>query len=273
MKLICGLQRPTTGTVRVLGQDPTTQRRSLCQRLGVVFGQKSSLWWDLSVADNIRAMRGVYGVARVHHERRRDELVEALSLGHVLNQPIRVLSLGERVKTELACALLHSPELILLDEPTIGLDLVSKHQLRDWLRHLAREESVAVLLTSHDIGDVTRTCDRIALLERGTVVLSGDVDEIRRQLDDDVRVTVRAGHEPLLDSDIATLTAFTHDPAARVSIDDDRSTATVIMPIALYGEVVQRIIAAGMADRGHLMEVSTASLEDVLVERFRQVVR
>lgn len=269
VKLVCGLTRPTGGQVTVLGQPPTRRRRALNRQLGAVFGQKTSLWWDLSVADNLAAMRGMYGIARADHRKRRDDLVEALSLGAVLTRPVRVLSLGERVKTELACALLHEPRVVLLDEPTIGLDLVSKHQLRAYLRTMVRSTGAGMLLTSHDTSDMTASCDRVALLERGSIVLSGAVEDVRRELDDDARVTVSAGQEPLTEPDCVALRELAaHDGALSVHIAEDRGRATVLVPSARSGEIFQRVLSLGFADRGYQLEVATASLEDALLARF-----
>jgi len=271
VKLVCGLQQPTAGRVTVLGQDPTRHRSSLYRRLGVVFGQKTSLWWDLSVADNLRAMRSMYGIGRADHQRVRDELVEALSLGGVLQRPVRVLSLGERVKTEVACALLHRPELVVLDEPTIGLDLVSKHHLRAYLRETARSIGAAVLLTSHDTGDVTASCDRIALLDGGRIVRQGGVEEVRRALDDTMRVTVRSDEEPLTEAELATLGELRSWTATRqVKTSDDRSSVTVTVASSEHAEVIRHILSLDVADRGLQLDVAATSLEDGLLEHFRE---
>lgn len=271
VKLVCGLQQPTAGRVTVLGQDPTTRRSSLYRRLGVVFGQKTSLWWDLSVADNLAAMRGMYGIGRADHQRVRDELVEALSLGEVLRRPVRVLSLGERVKSEVACALLHRPELVVLDEPTIGLDLVSKHQLRSYLRTMVRSTGAAVLLTSHDTGDVTSSCDRIALLDGGRIIRHGSVDEVRRALDDSVRITVNSGEEPLTEDELARLDELRVWPVTRkVHVAEDLSSVVVTVASSGHADVVRHILSLDVADRGLRFDVAASSLEDGLLEHFRE---
>jgi viologen exporter family transport system ATP-binding protein len=270
VKLACGLQRPSEGSVSILGQNPGVNRRGLYRRMGVVFGQKTALWWDLAVRDNLAAMRGVYGIGRAEHRRRRDELVGALSLGHVLDRPVRVLSLGERVKTELACSLLHGPDVVLLDEPTIGLDLVSKHQLRSYLRELVKRTGTAVLLTSHDTTDLTGTCDRLALLEAGHIVLAGPVDEVRRGLDDSVRVRITAGREPLTDDDATALRALGGGfDAGVVTVAEDLSTATIVVPVSRHQRAVEQIVGMGLGERGFLLEVAAATLEEALLTRFQ----
>ena len=151
------------------------QRRTLARRIGVVFGQRTQLWWDLPLADSLRILAAIHRLPASVWRPRRDELVERLELGRLLEVPVRQLSLGERMRGDLAAALLHSPSLLVLDEPTIGLDVLSKERLRTFLREEQRLHHRTLLLTTHDMDDVQRLCDRLLVVDHGRLVYDGDL--------------------------------------------------------------------------------------------------
>lgn len=182
IKLLCGLQRPTSGTLRVLGESASTFDNKRFNHMAVIFGQKSSLWWDLPLQDSFIAARSIYKLEQKKFQQRLDFFITALDLGDVLRRPVRILSLGERVKSEIVFNLLHEPRLILLDEPTIGLDLVSKAQLRSFLRELVAKEPCSVILTSHDMGDIEQCSTRICVLEEGNIQFDGNKKEFENYL-------------------------------------------------------------------------------------------
>lgn len=173
IKMLTGILVPTRGRVRTCGLDPVPSRRALARQVGVVFGQRSQLWWDLPVRESFRILAAVHGLGAARERTRTEELVERMELGEFLGTPVRQLSLGQRMRAEVAAALLHSPRLVILDEPTIGLDVLSKQRLRDFLLAERREHGTTLLLTTHDMGDVERLCDRILLVDRGQLVYSG----------------------------------------------------------------------------------------------------
>ena len=179
IKMLTGILVPTSGTVRVDGLDPSRDRLAVTRRIGVVFGQRSQLWWDLPLADSFELLRHVYRVPGPRHERTRATLVELLALGDLLATPVRQLSLGQRMRGELAAALLHEPAVVFLDEPTIGLDVVSKEAVRGFLAELNREHGTTVLLTTHDLADVERLCQRVLIIDHGRVVTDETVEGIR----------------------------------------------------------------------------------------------
>jgi ABC-2 type transport system ATP-binding protein len=179
IKMLTGILVPTSGTVRVDGLDPSRDRLAVTRRIGVVFGQRSQLWWDLPLADSFELLRHVYRVPGPRHERTRATLVELLALGDLLATPVRQLSLGQRMRGELAAALLHEPAVVFLDEPTIGLDVVSKEAVRGFLADLNRERGTTVLLTTHDLADVERLCRRVLIIDHGRVVTDETVEGIR----------------------------------------------------------------------------------------------
>lgn len=180
VKMLTGILVPTGGTVRVDGLDPNRHRTELARRVGVVFGQRSQLWPDLPLVDSFELLRHIYDVPLVDHRRRRAELDELLDLGPFLDTPVRQLSLGQRMRGDLAAALLHGPEVVYLDEPTIGLDVVAKDRVRRFLAHLNAEQGVTVLLTTHDLVDVERLCRRVVVIDHGRVVHDGDLADLVR---------------------------------------------------------------------------------------------
>jgi ABC-2 type transport system ATP-binding protein len=175
IKMLTGILTPSGGRVRTCGLDPVRDRRRLAARIGVVFGQRSQLWWDLPLLDSLRILATLHRLGEATYRRRRDDLVDRLDLGGFLEQPVRQLSLGQRMRGELAAALVHSPELILLDEPTVGLDVLSKERLRTVLRAELEENERTLLLTTHDMDDVERLCARILVVDRGRLIYDGDL--------------------------------------------------------------------------------------------------
>ena len=173
IKMLTGILVPTSGTVRVCGLEPVRQRTALARRIGVVFGQRSQLWWDLPLRDSFRLLAAIHRLPASSARPRLAECVELLEMGPFLETPVRQLSLGQRMRGEVTAALLHSPELLVLDEPTIGLDLLSKERLRGFLVRERRERGTTVLLTTHDLPDIERLCDRILVVDRGRVAFDG----------------------------------------------------------------------------------------------------
>jgi ABC-2 type transport system ATP-binding protein len=175
IKMLTGILVPTEGTIRTCGLDPVAQRRTLARRIGVVFGQRSQLWWDLPLRHSLRLLAAIHQLPDNAWQRRADELAERLELGGFLDRPVRQLSLGERMRGEVAAALLHRPELLVLDEPTVGLDVLSKERLRVFLREELAATGGTLLLTTHDMDDVQRLCDRLLVIDRGRLVHDGDL--------------------------------------------------------------------------------------------------
>jgi ABC-2 type transport system ATP-binding protein len=178
IKMLTGILVPTAGSVRVDGLVPSRQRTELARRIGVVFGQRSQLWWDLPLRDSFDLLRHVYAVPSERHAANLRRFTDGLDLGPLLDVPVRQLSLGQRMRGELTAALLHDPAILLLDEPTIGLDLISKEAVREFLVEVNREHGTTVLLTTHDLVDVERLCERLLIIDHGLVIEDGTVAEI-----------------------------------------------------------------------------------------------
>ncbi|GAA4990943.1 ATP-binding cassette domain-containing protein [Kineococcus glutinatus] len=182
IKLLTGILVPTAGTVRTCGLEPVRRRRDLARRVGVVFGQRSQLWWDLPLADSFRLLGAIHRLGPAAVTARTAELVERLDLADFLTTPVRQLSLGQRMRGEVAAALLHSPQLLLLDEPTIGLDVLSGERLRVFLREQRTEHGTTLLLTTHDMHDVQRLCERVLVVDRGRLAYGGDLAGLVRRV-------------------------------------------------------------------------------------------
>jgi len=190
VKVLTGVLEPTAGEVRVNGRVPRRERIAHVAHLGVVFGQRTQLWWDLPVVESFTLLRDVYGLAERGYRAQLDRLVEMLEIGVLLDTPVRKLSLGQRMRCELAAALVHSPDVLFLDEPTIGLDVVAKETIRAFLAAENRQRGTTILLTTHDLSDIERLCPRMLLIDHGRVVYDGSVEQIRRRFGQERRLRV-----------------------------------------------------------------------------------
>jgi ABC-2 type transport system ATP-binding protein len=193
LKMLTGVLEPSSGVCQVDGLEPRRDRLRHTARIGVVFGQRTQLWWDLPVIESYILMRHIYRVSRGEFECQLERLVTLLEIGPLLDVPVRKLSLGQRMRCELAAALLHAPALLFLDEPTIGLDAVAKETIRSFLKAENQERKTTILLTTHDLADVERLCPRMILIDHGRALFDGRVSELRR----------RVGQERLLRVDFA----------------------------------------------------------------------
>jgi ABC-2 type transport system ATP-binding protein len=178
LKMLTGVLTPTSGMVRVCGLTPVPQRIKLARRIGVVFGQRSQLWWDLPLRDSFDLLRYIYRVGPAEHHARLKRCRDLLDLDSFLDIPVRQLSLGQRMRGELTAALLHGPEILFLDEPTIGLDVVSKQAVRGFLAELGARGDTTIVLTTHDLADIERLCERIVVIDHGRVVHDGTIQAL-----------------------------------------------------------------------------------------------
>ncbi|OAH15166.1 ABC transporter ATP-binding protein [Streptomyces jeddahensis] len=173
IKMLTGILTPSGGRLRVAGIDPSRERTRLAQHIGVVFGQRTTLWWDLPLIDSYRLMHRMYRIPDARYRANLDRCVELLEMGHLLEVPVRQLSLGQRMRGDIAAALLHDPDVLYLDEPTIGLDVVSKAKVREFLRELNAERGTTVLLTTHDLTDIEQLCRRVMVIDHGRLMYDG----------------------------------------------------------------------------------------------------
>jgi ABC-2 type transport system ATP-binding protein len=190
LKILAGILHPTSGSVQVAGFEPARDRHALGFAIGTVFGQRSQLWYTLAARDTLELLARVYEIPRDVWRARLAELTDAFNLGALLDRPVRQLSLGERMRCEIAASLLHAPRVLFLDEPTIGLDVEAKATIRELLQRRSNEDGTTLLLTSHDTGDIEEVCDRVIIIHSGRILLDATVAEMKRRYPRTRHVTV-----------------------------------------------------------------------------------
>ena len=255
LKMFTGVLYPSAGHVRVCGLEPVPQRTRLARRIGVVFGQRSQLWWDLPLRDSFALLRHVYGVPAADLSARLARCRRLLDLDAFAEQPVRQLSLGQRMRAELTAALLHGPEVLFLDEPTIGLDLVSKQAVRAFLAGLGASGDTTLVLTTHDLADIERLCRRLVVIDRGRVVHDGSLEDLHTRYGSRRRVVVD------LDEPLAAPLVLPGVSVESVEADGRRITYALEGGTASAGELVRRL-ADGAALRD--IAILEPAIEDVV---------
>lgn len=182
IKILTGILVPTSGHVMANGYVPYRDRRHYTRRIGVVFGQRTQLWWDIAVIESFKLLKEIYEISTADYERRLGVFGDILGLKDYLHTPVCKLSLGERMRCDLAASLLHNPPLLFLDEPTIGLDVVAKDHIREFLKEVNRTERTTVLLTTHDLSDIEELCRRLLIIDKGKILFDGDLQEMKKRL-------------------------------------------------------------------------------------------
>ncbi|WUC03577.1 ATP-binding cassette domain-containing protein [Nocardia sp. NBC_00565] len=255
IKMLTGILVPSAGTVRTCGLDPVRQRRELAARIGVVFGQRSQLWWDLPLRESFSILAAIHRLESDVAHKRTYELVEQLEMAETLDTPVRQLSLGQRMRAEVAAALLHSPELIILDEPTIGLDVLSKQRLREFLRTERTERGTTLLLTTHDMGDIERLCDRVLVVDRGTLVYDGSLTGL----------AVRVGARRVLVVDLAEPTRNLDDVPRTELLTSEGDGMRQRLAFDAEATTAAQVLAA-VSDRAEVRDLSIEEpdIEDVV---------
>lgn len=252
IKLCCGLLRPTAGQVRVLGHEPWRRQYAFLRRISVVLGQKSMLWWDVSPMDSYLVHQAMYDLEPAAFSRRVAELAELLAVTDVLDVPVRKLSLGQRMKCELLAALLHRPEVLFLDEPTIGLDVISTAAVREFLREVNDRDQTTIVLTSHNMDDVEALCERVVLIDEGRLGYDGTLVDLvlRTRPAKQISLTYAAAVAPPVDLP-AGVAVVDHDgPTLALAVD--RGRVNMIMAACpTWGELVD-------------VEIADADLDDVM---------
>ena len=233
IKILAGILTPTAGTCRVDNLTPWRDRNRHVARIGVVFGQRTQLWWDLPVIESFDLLRDIYRIPPATYRDNRDRLIALMDLEPFLDVPVRQLSLGQRMRSDLAAALLHGPSLLFLDEPSIGLDAVAKLAIRDFVRELNRDEQVTVLLTTHDMDDIEALCDRVTVIGNGRILVDGSVDNLRRRVRSE-RVLVMdydsADEAIALDAEGEGVRLVERDASrVRIAFDPDRIPAATLI--------------------------------------------
>jgi ABC-2 type transport system ATP-binding protein len=260
LKMLTGILTPSGGEVSVCGLTPVPQRTRLALRIGVVFGQRSQLWWDLPLRESFTLLRHIYRVPPTDHAARLGRCRALLDLDEFLDTPVRQLSLGQRMRGELTAALLHGPEVLFLDEPTIGLDVVSKQAVRSFLGELGAGGDVTLVLTTHDLADIERLCRRLVVIDHGRVVHDGTIEDLH------ARYGSRRGLVVDLDTPLAA--DFTLPGAAVTSVAADGHRVTFRLDAVSAGAAVAALVAAAPVRDLSLVE---PDIEDVVARLYTSV--
>ena len=184
IKMMCGILTPTSGHVYINGLEPYKKRKEIAKDIGVVFGQKTQLWWDIPVIETFKVLKEIYLISDEDYKERIEFLEEALDLHSYMNQPVRTLSLGQRMRADLAAAWLHNPKILFLDEPTIGLDIWVKDKIREAIKLMNKKYNTTVILTTHDMDDISTLCERIIMIEKGSIIYDGSIADIKKKFGD-----------------------------------------------------------------------------------------
>jgi len=253
IKIMCGILTPNSGACVIDGRTPWKERAAHVRHIGVVFGQRSQLWWDVPVCDSFDLIRDIYRVDENAYRQTLDELTELLNLSELLKTPTRSLSLGQRMRCEIAASLLHRPDMLFLDEPTIGLDAVSKIAVRQFIKRLNREHGTTVILTTHDMQDIEALTERILLIGKGRILLDGSLEELRRRASVQKTLVVEyAGAQPALSAGMTLTEAregrmvITLDPAVCKASEAIAKIAaqTEVTDVSVSGISAEEMVAA-----------------------------
>ena len=255
IKMLTGILVPTRGHLRVAGIEPSRRRTELARRIGVVFGQRTTLWWDLPLRDSFELLQKIYRIPPERYRTNLAEYLELLSLGDLLDTPVRQLSLGQRMRGDIAAALLHDPEILYLDEPTIGLDVVSKGRLREFLRTLNAERGTTLLLTTHDLQDIEALCRRVIVIDHGTAVFDGDLADLHRHGGSTRTLVVDLVDEAPPIAVPGALTRRVEGPRQWLSFPTDASAAPVVAAVAATYDVAD-------------LSIQEPDIEDVIRELY-----
>ena len=229
IKVISGILTPDSGRCEIGGLVPWENRIAHVKRIGVVFGQRTQLWWDLPVIESFDLLRDIYGVGHTEYIAKKDELIDRLDIGSLLNTPVRLLSLGQRTRCDLAAALLHDPSILFLDEPTVGLDSVSKLAFRNFIREFNRDRGLTVILTTHDMDDIEALCNRVMVIGSGQILSDGPLEDLRNRFSHERLLIVDFEDENARISDVGAKVIEHHGHRARLSFDPSEISASELI--------------------------------------------
>lgn len=258
IKMLTGIMRPSSGTASVLGLVPWRDRTKLAYKIGAVFGQRSQLWYHLPPGETFDLLARVYSLPKAEYIKRKNTLIERFGLGPFLDTPVRKLSLGQRMRAEVAASLLHSPEVLLLDEPSIGLDVVARQELRDLIREWNREQGLTVFLTSHDAGDIENVARRVVVINHGRVVLDDKVSTVRRRYMGEKIISAKFSEEPAEFALPGVVVEKRTGYAIKLRIDTDKTSIDTVTAAILH--------AGSVAD----ITIENPPLEDVIAHIYSE---
>ena len=239
IKILSGILVPDSGKCSIHGMTPWQDRVKYVKNIGVVFGQRSQLWWDIPASDTFDLLRDIYEIPEEEYQTTKEDLINRLNLHDIINIPVRQLSLGQRMRCEIAASLLHNPEILFLDEPTIGLDAVSKQVVRDFIKELNRDKHTTIILTSHDMSDIMALAKRIILIGRGKILYDGSLKKLEQKYETEKYVFIKTkdklairkkgilkreknkeGYDFVIDTRVLSISEFLNSIAKKIRIED-----------------------------------------------------
>ena len=259
IKIMCGILVPTSGECFVNGFVPWKDRKKYVKNIGVVFGQRSGLWWDVPPIDSFELLKDIYEIPQEEYEKKLSELKEYLNLEDILNIPTRQLSLGQRMRCEIASALLHNPKILFLDEPTIGLDAVSKLSLRKCIKQINEKTNVTIILTTHDMQDIEALTERIILIGKGKILYDGSLDEIKNKYNKNKKMNIKFKYtKQKIDLPNAKILDQTEESASIILKHNDESIPDILNRLTSQVEVVD-------------MNIEEMSTDDIIAKLYNEL--
>lgn len=257
IKMLTGILVPTAGELIVNNYVPFRDREKFVKEIGVVFGQRSQLWWDIAVIESFQLLRKVYSVPKHDFDKRLNSLIERLQLGEFLNRPVRKLSLGQRMRCELVASLLHNPSILFLDEPTIGLDIVVKTEIRQFLLDMNKQEGTTILLTTHDLQDIEALCSRVIMLDDGSIIYDGGLDQLKETWSKGRSIQFQFAHKV----DKLQLTALTNHLPVKWTVQHE-AQASLFVPHDINLSEAMALVLSGTQVRD--IKINETNTDDIV---------
>jgi len=259
IKMLTGILTPTGGELTVNGMNPHRDREKFVQTIGVVFGQRSQLWWDIAVQESFQLLKKVYKVPDQQYKAHMDHVIETLDIEPLLDKPVRKLSLGQRMRCELAAALVHNPPLLFLDEPTIGLDVLVKLKIRQFLKEINDKYNTTILLTTHDLTDIEALCERVVMLDEGKIIYDGALSQLKENWGDQKEVVFQF----LDDTSMSALSEITKNQNISWSFDEKKQSYSAL--IEADDEVISQLITKIVASfKVKDMKIEETTTEEII---------
>ena len=259
IKIMCGILVPTSGKCNINGFIPWKNRRKYVKNIGVVFGQRSALWWDVPPADSFELLKDIYEIPQKQFEKKLKELTDYLHLEDIINIPTRQLSLGQRMRCEIAAALLHNPKILFLDEPTIGLDAVSKLALRKCIKNINEKTKVTIILTTHDMQDIEALTERIILIGKGKILYDGTLQNIKNKYNDKMKINIKFKYtDKRIQLENANIIEQTEESASIILKHKDESMADVLNELTNQVDVID-------------LNIEEMSTDDIIAKLYKEL--
>ncbi|BCB02782.1 ABC transporter ATP-binding protein [Bacillus sp. KH172YL63] len=259
IKMLTGILTPTGGELTVNGMNPHRDREKFVQTIGVVFGQRSQLWWDIAVQESFQLLKKVYKVSDEQYKEHMDHVIETLDIGPLLDKPVRKLSLGQRMRCELAAALVHNPPLLFLDEPTIGLDVLVKLKIRQFLKEINEKYNTTILLTTHDLTDIEALCERVVMLDEGSIIYDGELSRLKENWGDQKEVVFQF----LDDTTLSQLSGLTKEEGISWTFDEKKQFFSAVTEAD--EEVISQLITKVVANfKVKDMKIEETTTEEII---------